>query len=199
VDKLLSTNPIAFAIPAGEEPPIVFDAATTVASNGTVTTYAENGIPMPEGWVVDRKGKPITDAARKDEGLFLPIGGHKGYGISLVIGMLAGVMNSAAFGSDVIEWRTDFATPLNTGQAIFVMRPDLFRDIDDFKEETDKKIREMKNSTPMEGMGPIRVPGDTAIIREKEAYEKGILISPPILKAIRELALSLDLDDKLCL
>ncbi len=90
-ESLLSTNPIAIAVPAGEEPPVVLDIATTVVSYGTVKAYKLQGKPMPEGWMVSAKdGKPITDSAKSAEGLLMPIGGHKGSGLALVLGLLAG-------------------------------------------------------------------------------------------------------------
>jgi L-2-hydroxycarboxylate dehydrogenase (NAD+) len=75
-EPLMGTNPIAVAIPAGEEAPIVLDIATSVASFGTVREHALQGIPIPEGWVIDRAGAPITDARRATEGTLLPIGGY---------------------------------------------------------------------------------------------------------------------------
>jgi len=75
LDMLLSTNPIAAAIPAGEEKPIVLDMATTVAAYGKVKAKALRGEPMPEGWMIDREGKPLTDPNRADEGMLLPLGG----------------------------------------------------------------------------------------------------------------------------
>jgi len=73
VEMLLSTNPVAVAIPAGEEPPIVLDMATTVAAFGKVKTRAQRGEPMPEGWMVDREGRPLTDPKRMNEGFLLPL------------------------------------------------------------------------------------------------------------------------------
>lgn len=195
-DMLLSTNPMAFAIPTGDEPPFVLDMATTVASYGKVKVYAQSGTPMPEGWMMDKHGKPITDATKSHEGFLLPIGGHKGYGLNLVIGMLAGIMNGAAFGSDVIDFNEDYQSPTNTGQVFFAMRPDLFRDLDDFKTEMDKKIREIKNSTPIEG-GVIRIPGEGAVERECDMCENGIPVAAPVLKAVQELATKLGIEDQL--
>src|SRR5436305_2176431 len=77
VDLLLSTNPIAAAVPALEEPPIVLDMATTVAAYGKVKAKAQRGEPLPSGWMSDRQGRALTDAARADEGFLLPIGGYK--------------------------------------------------------------------------------------------------------------------------
>ena len=196
IDMLLSTNPMAFAIPTGEEPPFVLDMATTVASYGKVKVYAQNGTPMPEGWMMDKHGNPITDATKAHEGFLLPIGGHKGYGLNLVIGMLAGIMNGAAFGSDVIDFNEDYHSPTNTGQVYFAMRPDLFRDIGEFKAEMDKKIREIKDSTPIDG-GVIHIPGEGAAERERDMRNNGIPVAEPVLKAVQELASKLGIEDQL--
>src|SRR5206468_1082317 len=92
VENLLGTNPIAIAIPAGEEPPIVLDMAPTVAAFGKVRLKAQRGEEMPVGWMIDRQGKPLTDAKRMDEGLLVPIGEYKGYGLSLMTGLLVGTL-----------------------------------------------------------------------------------------------------------
>ena len=197
VDKLLGTNPIAYAIPAGQEPPFVLDMATTVASFGKVKMAAQRGETMPAGWMIDRRGEPLTDPQRAEEGFLLPIGGHKGYGLNMFIGLMAGVLNGAAFGSDVINLNQDFQNPTNTGQVFFAMRPDLFQDLDAFKAEMDAKIREIKHSAPMEGKGPIRIPGEMAVKRKREMMERGVPVAPPVLRAVRELADSLGIEDRL--
>ncbi len=97
-ESLLGTNPLAVGVPAGEEAPVILDIATTVVSYGTVKNYALQGIPMPEGWMVDRQtGAPITDAARSGEGVLMPIGGYKGSGLALVLGLLAGPLNGGVW------------------------------------------------------------------------------------------------------
>jgi LDH2 family malate/lactate/ureidoglycolate dehydrogenase len=111
LDMLLSTNPIAAAIPAAEEAPIVLDMATTVAAYGKVKAKAQRGEPMPEGWMIDREGKPLTDPKRANEGVLLPIGGYKGYGLALVVGLIAGTLNRAAMGKEVIDFNADAAAP----------------------------------------------------------------------------------------
>jgi len=92
-EALLGTNPIAVAIPAGEEPAVVMDMAPTVAAFGKVRLKAAQGEPMPVGWMIDRTGNPLTDAGRAGEGFLLPIGDYKGYALSLMIGLLAGTLN----------------------------------------------------------------------------------------------------------
>ena len=85
--------------------------ATTVAAYGKVKAKAQRGETMPEGWMIDRQGKPLTDPKQGDEGFLLPIGGYKGYGLALIVGLLAGTLNGAAMGSDVIDFNRDDKTP----------------------------------------------------------------------------------------
>ena len=129
LDMLLSTNPIAVAVPAGEEPPVVLDMATTVAAYGKVKAKAQRGETMPEGWMIDRQGQPLTDPKRADEGFLLPIGGYKGYGLALIVGLLAGTLNGAAMGSDAIDFNEDDASATNTGQAICAIDLEAFGDV----------------------------------------------------------------------
>ena len=137
LDMLLSTNPIAAAIPAGDEKPIVLDMATTVAAYGKVKTKALRGETMPEGWMIDREGKPLTDPKRADEGMLLPLGGmeagYKGYGLAMIIGLLAGTLGGAAMGRDVIDFNHDDDSVTNTGQAIAAINIAAFGDVAAFK------------------------------------------------------------------
>jgi LDH2 family malate/lactate/ureidoglycolate dehydrogenase len=178
VDLLLSTNPIAVAIPAGEQPPVVLDMATTVASLGSVKAAAARGESMPEGWMVDRTGAPLTDPNRASEGFLLPIGGYKGYGLGLVVGLLAGVVNGAAMGSQVINMSTELSTPTNSGQLIIALRPDVFQPKEEFLAAMDDRIRELRESTPMDGHPPVRTPGDQMPQRLARADEEGLELPP---------------------
>jgi L-2-hydroxycarboxylate dehydrogenase (NAD+) len=187
-DLLLSTNPIAVAIPAGDEPPIVLDMATTVASYGRIKVAAERGETIPEGWLEDREGRPLTDPKRANEGFLLPIGGYKGYGLNLVIGALAGVLNGAAFGSQVIDFNADFHSPTNTGQTLIVARPDLFRPLDEFRAAMDERIREIRASTPMPGRDPVRIPGDQTDRRRHEMEREGVPLADGTVARLIDLA-----------
>src|SRR5207253_2707691 len=147
-ESLLSTNPIAIAVPAGEEPPVVLDIATTVVSYGTVKAYKLQGKPMPEGWMIGAKdGKPITDSARSGEGLLMPIGGHKGSGLALVLGLLAGVLNGAAFGREVVDFNADDESACNTGHFIIALDVSRFLPIAAFKAQIDRQLRDLKSSS----------------------------------------------------
>lgn len=191
-ERLLGTNPISIAIPAGEEPGFQLDIATTVTSHGTIKVYAQRGEQLPEGWVIDSAGNPITDPERADEGFLMPIGGYKGSGLNMAIGLLAGVLNEAAFGSDVIDHRAVPNVPANTGQAIFVMRPDLFRDLDDFKHDIDSHLRSLRAAGD-----EVRIPGDGATALEADQRANGIPLPAPLLEQLRELGSRYGIDDRL--
>ena len=182
LSMLLSTNPIACAIPAGEEAPVVLDMATTVASFGKVKAKAQRGEMMPEGWMVERDGRPLLDPKRADEGFLLPVGGYKGYGLSLIIGLLAGTLNGAAMGKQVIDFNHDDSTASNTGQAILAIDPSAFGDVGEFKKRVDTVVRDLRASERMPGVDRIWVPGEQSHQKRIDYTTNGIPI-PPSLKA----------------
>jgi len=190
----LGTNPISIAIPAGDEPAFQLDIATTVTSHGTIKARAHRGEQLPVGWVQDREGNPITDPARADEGFLVPIGGYKGSGLTMAIGLLAGVLNDAAFGSDVLDHRAIADVPANTGQAIFVMRPDLFREMGVFKTSMDEHLRELRAAGPQ---GAVHIPGEDLARLETEQRRDGIPVPDKLLAQLRSLASRLGLKDDL--
>ena len=188
IDMLLSTNPIAVAVPALEEPPVVLDMASTVAAYGKVKTKAQRGEPLPEGWMIDRQGKPLTDSSRADEGFLLPIGGYKGYGLALVFGLLAGTLNGAANGPDTIDFNKDDRTPTNTGQAIVAISLEAFGDVEAFKRNVDALIGVLRNSRRLPDVDRIWLPGEQSHAK-RIAYEReGIPLGPELLRKLDELA-----------
>ncbi|MFM1948117.1 MAG: putative oxidoreductase YjmC [Pseudomonadota bacterium] len=188
LDMLLSTNPIAAAIPTLQEPPVVLDMATTVAAYGKVKAKAQRGEMMPEGWMIDRQGKPLLDPTKSDEGFLLPIGGYKGYGLSLIVGILAGTLNGAAMGSQVIDFNKDFSTTTNTGQAIAVIDPAAFGDIQDFKRNVDQLVRELRGAQRMPGVERIWLPGEQSHQKRMDHEKQGVLLAPSLVKQLHELA-----------
>lgn len=193
-ERLLGTNPISIAIPGGTSPGFQLDIATTVTSHGTIKVLAQAGESMPEGWVIDEHGESITDPAEADRGFLMPIGGYKGSGINMAIGLLAGVLNGAAFGSEVIDHRAVPDRPANTGQSIFVMRPDLFRDLDDFKDGIDRHLAELRAAG---APGAVHIPGEGAVRLEEEQRGQGIPLPEMLLGQLRALSIRLGLDDDL--
>ncbi len=192
LDMLLSTNPIAAAIPAGEENPVVLDMATTVAAYGKVKTKALRGEAMPEGWMIDREGKPLTDPKRADEGMLLPLGGmeagYKGYGLAMIIGLLAGTLGGAAMGRDVIDFNHDDDSVTNTGQAIAAINLAAFGDVATFKRSVDALARDFRNSQRMPGVDRIWVPGERSHETRLKRTTHGIPIAPALLRGLDQVA-----------
>jgi L-2-hydroxycarboxylate dehydrogenase (NAD+) len=188
-ESLLSTNPIAIAVPAGQEAPVVLDIATTVVSYGTVKAYKLQGKPMPEGWMVSATdGKPITDSARSADGLLMPIGGHKGAGLALVLGLLAGVLNGAAFGREVVDFNADDESACNTGHFIIALDVSRFIPLAAFKSEIDRQLRELKSSPVLPGFESIRLPGEQRQARRAERMTKGVPVFPEVIELLDKLA-----------
>jgi LDH2 family malate/lactate/ureidoglycolate dehydrogenase len=181
-DLLLGTNPIAIAVPALEEPPIVLDMAPTVAAFGKVRLKAQRGEPMPVGWMIDQDGKPLTDATRAEEGYLLPIGEYKGYGLSLMIGLLAGALNRAAFGRDVIDMVSNAGAATNTGHAILAISIDTFGPAEQFKRHVDAVIRDIRGSARLPGVERIWLPGEQSAQKLRDRTANGI----PIPKALKD-------------
>jgi LDH2 family malate/lactate/ureidoglycolate dehydrogenase len=191
LDMLLSTNPIAVGIPAGDEAPIVLDMATTVAAYGKVKTAAQRGETMPEGWMIDRQGRPLTDPRRAAEGLLLPIGGYKGYGLALVFGLLAGTLNGAAMGRDVVDFNADDTTPTNTGHVIVAIDVSAFRPLAEFKSDVDQLVRDIRNSKRLPGVAAIRLPGEQSRAKREERSRLGIPLPAPLAASLGQLAAEL--------
>ena len=166
--------------------------ATTVAAYGKVKTAAQRGEQIPEGWMIDKLGNPLTDPSRAGEGFLLPIGGPKGYGLSLVFGLLAGTLNGAAFGKNVVDFNADSTSFTNTGQFIVTLSVEAFTDTDTFKNNVDAAIRSMRGSPTLPGFDSVRVPGERGlgIRRQREKY--GIPIPDSLYDVLNDLASSLD-------
>lgn len=193
-EMLLSTNPIAVAVPAFKQKPIVLDMATTVAAYGKVKTAAQRGETMPEGWMMDKEGNPLTDPKRADEGFLLPIGGAKGYGLALIFGILAGTLNGAAFGRDVVDFNADSKSTTNTGQFIVAINVAAFMDIDHFKRQVDDVITAMKSSPTLPGFDEVRLPGEHSWKVYEQRSKQGIPLHPSLVDRLMALARELGID-----
>jgi LDH2 family malate/lactate/ureidoglycolate dehydrogenase len=190
-ENLLGTNPIAVAIPAQDEPPIVLDMAPTVAAFGKVRLKAQRGEQMPVGWMIDRQGKPLTDPKRMEEGYLLPIGDYKGYGLSLIIGLLAGMLNRAAFGRDVIDMVKQPEMMTNTGQAIVALSVEAFGTVDEFKRNVDGAIRLMRGAERLPGVDRVWVPGEQSSLKRQDRVANGIPVPKPLRESLDKVAADL--------
>jgi L-2-hydroxycarboxylate dehydrogenase (NAD+) len=189
VETLLGTNPIAIAIPAGEEAPVVLDIATTVVSYGTVKNYRLRGKEMPQGWMVSTKdGRPLTDPSESAQGVLNPIGGYKGSGLALVLGILAGPLNGAAFGRDVLDFNYDDEHACNTGHFILALDVARFTPLADFKAEIDRHLRDLRGSRALPGFDAVRLPGHERRRRRADRVENGVPMPRELLTQLDQLA-----------
>jgi LDH2 family malate/lactate/ureidoglycolate dehydrogenase len=138
--------------------------------------------------MMDREGRPLRDPTRANEGFLLPVGGYKGYGLSLVFGLLAGTLNGAAMGKDVIDFNADDTTPTNTGQAILAIDPAAFGDVTGFKRRTDVVIRDLRASERLPGVERIWMPGERSHAKRAAALVEGIAIPPGLRPSLDRVA-----------
>jgi LDH2 family malate/lactate/ureidoglycolate dehydrogenase len=162
--------------------------ATTNTAFGKIRLKAQRNEPMPEGWMIDRQGNPLTDPKRASEGFLVPIGGPKGYGLALMIGLLAGTLNGAAFGRDVVDYTKDSKTPSNTGQVIMAVDIAAFADVHAFKQGVDSMWDVMKSSPTLPGVEDVRLPGERTAHVYQERMANGIPLGAELRKALDELA-----------
>tara|TARA_A100001037_G_scaffold134926_1_gene122239 strand:+ start:1030 stop:2097 length:1068 start_codon:yes stop_codon:yes gene_type:complete len=187
-EMLLSTNPIAVSVPAAQENPIVLDMATTVTSYGKVKVYAQRGLEMPEGWMVGPGGGPLTDASKAETGYLLPIGGPKGYGLALIFGILAGTLNGAGFGKNVVDMNADATSVTNTGQFYLAIDISAFMDVEEFKKQVDVVIGEMRGSPSLPDVDSVRLPGEMAHVAYADRTANGVPLPDPLLDNLAKVA-----------
>jgi LDH2 family malate/lactate/ureidoglycolate dehydrogenase len=193
-ENLLGTNPLAVAIPAGEEPPVVLDMAPTVAAFGKVRLKAQRGEEMPIGWMIGRDGKPFTDPKRADEGFLLPIGDYKGYGLSLIVGLLAGVLNAAAFGREVVDFVKEPGKATNTGHAMVALSVEALAPPGQFKRQVDIAVRAMRGAERLPAVERIWLPGEQSHIKQLDRTKNGVPMPKPLREALDAVARDLGIE-----
>ena len=190
-EHLLGTNPLAIGVPSGEGP-MVLDMATTVVSYGTVKKYALQGLQMPEGWFVDAKtGEPLTDPARSSEGVLLPIGGYKGSGLAIMLGLLGGVLNGAAFGRDVVDFNADDKSETNTGHFMVAIEIARFTQLATFIAEVDRHMQDLRQTKRLPGVAVIRLPGERRRQCRIERERDGVPLADALVAQLDQLAAEL--------
>jgi len=179
VERMLGTNPIAVAIPAGEQPPFVADFATTTAANGKLEILQRKQESAPLGWVQDKDGNPSDDAnALKSGGTLLPLGSdrehgsHKGYALGSIVDIFSAVLSGASYGPWAPPFPAYVPMPIGMpgmglGHFFGAMRVDAFRPAGEFKQHMDNWITRFRNATPAKGHEKVLIPGDPE--REMEA------------------------------
>ncbi len=191
-EPLLGTNPLAIAIPAGQEPPVVLDIATSIVSYGTIKNHKLLNRPLQADWMIDPKtGKAVTDPQKSVEALLLPMAGYKGAGLALILGLLAGTLNGALFGRDCVDFNAAPDQVTNTGQFVLALDPARFQPLDRFKAEVDRHIRSLRNSKALPGNDAVRLPGEQRALRRADRLANGLALPPELLVQLDRLAAEL--------
>lgn len=192
--RMLGTNPICYAFPAGKHLPIIIDMATSAAANGKLEIAQRTGKPIPNNWVQTKEGNESTDANELSKGgSLLPLGGHKGYGLASLVDILCGVLSGANYGPWVPPF-VAFLNPLENlpgngiGHFLGAMRIDAFRPAIDFKNNIDNWIDAFKNAEKTDENQHVIIPGEPEFLIEKERLESGIPLNEKVITDLKELA-----------
>lgn len=194
-DAMLGTNPISVAVPAGEEWPFVLDMATSTVPRGKLEVYRRLEKSIPLGWATDETGEPTTDTERVLENLkeragggLLPLGGagellggHKGYGLALLVDVLSGVLPGAAY-ANLVYPQDEEGNPLPSaiGHFLGAWRVDAFRPVDEFKAAMDDLQRRLKNAPRAEGQDRIYIHGEKEYEETERRVRDGVLLNPKV-------------------
>lgn len=168
-EPFYGTNPIAFGVPTTDERRVIFDMATTVQAWGKVLYARSRKAAIPDTWAVDEEGKPTTDSMKVNA--LVPIAGAKGYGLMMMVDVLAGVMTGVPFGKHVSSMYEDLSKGRELGQLHIVIDPSRFIPIELFKERMSQVLDELAESKPAEGYDKVYYPGERGLLR-KSNYEK---------------------------
>jgi LDH2 family malate/lactate/ureidoglycolate dehydrogenase len=192
-ERVLGINPLAIAVPADRELPIVFDAAFSGSAHGKIRVYKQKGLALPEGWALDSLGRPTTDPAAAIEGLLVPIGGFKGAGLAMIMGILSSMLSGAAYGTELGDMENG-PTPGQDGHFVAAIRIGAFEDVDRFKRRVDQAIQQIHASRLAPGFVRTYAPGEREFLTERDYRQNGIPLNAVTLhdldRIARELSIS---------
>ena len=183
-EVVLGTNPWGIAIPRGRENAIVLDMALTMSGKGMMRWYEREGRDMPADWALTPAGETTTDPAAARSGPLLPIGAYKGYGLSLVTDVLAGVMTGALFGRDVFQDDRNF----DVGHTMLAIDPAALLPAAEVEARLEALIAQIKAAPPIDGARPVLLPGEVEFARMRQRQAAGIPVAQETVAGLRPLA-----------
>jgi LDH2 family malate/lactate/ureidoglycolate dehydrogenase len=186
-ERLLGINPLGVAIPAGNEWPIVYDAAFSGSSHGKIRVYRQRGQQLPEGWALDADGRPTTDPAVAIDGLLAPIGGYKGTALAMIMGILSSMLSGAAYGTELGDLRVG-PQPGQDGHFLLAINVAAFTDVDRFKQRVDAAIRQIHDGRRAPSVDRLYAPGELEFANERANRRDGIPLNAATLADVRSSA-----------
>jgi len=185
----VGNSPIAFAFPSGDEPPVIFDAATSVAPWGALIEAKLRGELLPPESFLDHRGRPTRDpAAVLDGGFLVPIAGHKGYGLALSIALLTGLLAGGAFDTDITYPYGDVSRAGNNSFLMMALRVNQFSPLEEYTRRMDEVIRLIRSTPTAEGADRVLLPGQREHETAQERSRAGIPLSPELVEELKGLA-----------
>ncbi len=184
----IGNNPLCIAAPCADGIHIILDMAMSVAARGKIRAAQKAGLPIPEGWATDGSGAPTTDASEALAGFLLPVGGHKGSGLSVAVDILSGVLTGASFLSDVSSWSENPDAPSGVGHFFLLIDPEKLLGPDAFAVAMDRFKSIVLSTPPASSTSPVVLPGQREQERRRAAKKDGVRVPGDLLASIKQLA-----------
>ena len=190
----LGTDPWSFAAPSGDDKPFLLDMATTTVAAGRIRNKANEGLPTPDGWVLDSEGRPSNDplVAREKGGFLTSLGGspenssYKGYGLAAMVNILASCLSGATLITD--PQHTKKPQGMDIGHFFMAIDPGLFREGGDFKKDVAQFSNDLRATKPIDPAQPVMVAGDPQWKNAEKRMADGIPVGPGLLNQVRQIA-----------
>jgi LDH2 family malate/lactate/ureidoglycolate dehydrogenase len=196
--RVIGSNAMGVAVPAGQEYPIVFDIAIGAAAGAKVFLLGQKGLPIPEDWMIDKNGQPTRDPGSLfDGGLILPFGKHKGYGLGVILDVLSGVISGGLFSTQVHGFAQDMSEPLGACHSFIALDVSRFINVDQFKGRMDEMIRNIKASALIDGVERVYLPGERGFVTREDRLKNGIPLHRKLADDLRDLAARLSIEQPL--
>lgn len=187
-DARLGNNPLGFGVPQPGGRPFLLDMAMSVAARAKIRSAAAKGEPIPATWATDAAGRPTTDAKAALEGFLQPVGGHKGYGLALVVDLFAGLLSGAAYLTHVSSWSEDPEKPQDLGHFFIALDTKVLGTTEWLRERLEDFRAILHASPPADPASPVVVPGEIEIGRMERFRAEGIPLPGDLVAALRDLA-----------
>lgn len=182
ITPLFSTNPFSYAIPAGDEAPVVLDIATTAVAGNKLVLARKRGEAIPEGWASDEHGRPTTDPQRASLERLQWFGGHKGFGIAFLVEILAGVLSNSSFGRSERS-ASPFVGKARVAKGYLFLTLDVgrFLPLPEFRKRVDELVRDMRSCEPAPGVDRVYAPGEIEHLHRLESLREGVPVAPGVI------------------
>lgn len=195
-EKSVGTNPWSIAAPAGRHAPMVLDIANTAVARGKIYLARQKGMAIPEGWAINAEGDPTTDPQQAIDGIILPMAGHKGYAIALMMDILSGVLAGSAFGR-AVHGPYQYEQKSGVGHFMIALDIEAFRPVPEFNASMERLIAEIKSAPLAKGHDEVFYPGELEARSEERNRRDGLLLPEETITDLKTIARELHLDSRL--